>query len=100
MLYAYDHIEHLIRKIYVGTPSAWYILATPSERYKEYFLPFWIKHRVFHELATWANRNPALTPEDLVESLFVDDKIDVMVEGGITMDHVRSPEMVSVVRDF
>lgn len=81
----------------MSTSSAWYILATPAERYREYFLPFWIKHRVFHELATWANRNPAFTLEDLVKSLDVHDDIDDMVEGGITMDHVKNPEMVSVV---
>ena len=50
--------SRLYRRIYIRTQWAWYILEDPLDSYIQFYTPFWIKHRLFHELMSSAMLDP------------------------------------------
>ncbi|KAG6854702.1 hypothetical protein C0991_002414 [Blastosporella zonata] len=56
-------------KMYIRTSYAWYILAFPTEQYRSFFFPFWIKHRVLHSLINVVLREPRTSYVEFLQSL-------------------------------
>ncbi|KAG6851305.1 hypothetical protein H0H93_011741 [Arthromyces matolae] len=56
-------------KIWIRTAFAWYILDRPSEQYRPYFLPFWIKHRSLHMVLDNILSDRHTSYDELVTSL-------------------------------
>jgi DNA (cytosine-5)-methyltransferase 1 len=61
--------SRLVRKIYVRTQFAWYILEIPCRQYDCVYAPFWIQHQMFHLILSAAMRNPDITYDEFVKSL-------------------------------
>lgn len=55
--------------MYIKTKFAWYILGFPSEQYRPFYKPFWIKHRLLHLLVVASNKNSRLTYKELKETV-------------------------------
>ncbi|EIW74107.1 S-adenosyl-L-methionine-dependent methyltransferase [Coniophora puteana RWD-64-598 SS2] len=55
-------------RIWIRTGHAWYIINNPSSEYQSFFVPFKIKHSVFHVLMT-TSKNPELKYEEFIAQL-------------------------------
>ncbi|KAJ7459958.1 S-adenosyl-L-methionine-dependent methyltransferase [Mycena latifolia] len=69
------NVHHISRSgeldgnIYIETPHAYYILASPSCTYRDFFLPFWLRYKFTHLIVSSAMADPRMTYEKFVDSL-------------------------------
>ncbi|KAI0929230.1 hypothetical protein AcW1_006224 [Taiwanofungus camphoratus] len=68
-----DHprLLRLDPKIYIRTVFAWYVLDTPSKSYFQFFVEFWIKHRMLHLVISASLADITIDHNHFVESLKV-----------------------------
>ncbi|KAJ7510195.1 S-adenosyl-L-methionine-dependent methyltransferase [Mycena galericulata] len=78
---------------YIETKDAWYILESPSELYRPFWIPFWIRHHFAHRLLTAAFEQPRTTYEEFVGSL--DDS--AQISELLTEDEFKSDEVVAYI---
>ncbi|KAK0239761.1 hypothetical protein EDD85DRAFT_949593 [Armillaria nabsnona] len=65
----FSEAQQLDGNIYICTDMAWYILHVPSDTYAPFFRPFFVKHRVAHEVVSHALQDRRARYEDFVNSL-------------------------------
>ncbi|KAK0196767.1 S-adenosyl-L-methionine-dependent methyltransferase [Armillaria mellea] len=65
----YSEVQQLDGNIYIYTDMAWYILHVPSNAYAPFFRPFFVKHRVAHQVISHALQDRRATYEDFATSL-------------------------------
>lgn len=89
-------------KIYVRTKYAWYILDTPSDKYRPFFIPFWIKHRILHLVVSLSLKNLRITYDTFIELLSKPSEADddnlialKFIRRALNKNDVESPDVVS-----
>ncbi|KAF8965236.1 S-adenosyl-L-methionine-dependent methyltransferase [Flammula alnicola] len=91
-------------KIYIRTKFAWYILGTPSNLYRPFFSPFWIRHRLLHLLVTSALDNPRITHTKFLDDLpsldQADDSVataEVILGRGLRKEDIQSEDVTTYI---
>lgn len=64
-----SHQYHPRSKLYIKTEHAWYILYVPSPNYYNFFAPFWIKARLFHQVISSLHEDRRMSYEDFLDAL-------------------------------
>jgi DNA (cytosine-5)-methyltransferase 1 len=83
--------------MYLKTKFAWYILDAPSRSYHTFFINFWLKHRVLHQLVTSVLVNPTITLPKFLQSLATKDDTSVIFKAlgrPLSEDDVLSKDTV------
>ncbi|KAK0484022.1 hypothetical protein IW261DRAFT_994609 [Armillaria novae-zelandiae] len=65
----FSEAQQLDVNIYICTDMAWYILRVPSDAYAPFFRPFFVKHRIAHQVVSHALQDRRASYEDFVNSL-------------------------------
>jgi DNA (cytosine-5)-methyltransferase 1 len=61
--------DKLPSDVYIKTERAWYILNTPADIYRPFFIPLWIRHQFTRLIVASALNNPITTYAEFVDSL-------------------------------
>jgi DNA (cytosine-5)-methyltransferase 1 len=92
-----------IRKIYIRTDFAWYILGLPSRQYIHLFRPYWLQHRILHLLVV-ASTDSRLTYEAFKDNIQkFDEAEDNIVTSlsilgrNLTTQDAESPDVVTIL---
>ncbi|KAK0441911.1 S-adenosyl-L-methionine-dependent methyltransferase [Armillaria borealis] len=65
----FSEAQQLDGNIYICTDMAWYILHVPSNAYAPFFRPFFVKHRVTHQVISHALKDRRASYKEFVNSL-------------------------------
>lgn len=71
--------------LYIKTHLAWYILESPAEVYRPFFLPFWTQCRLFHLIASACLVDPCVTLHDFLSSLQVTPSSTELIISTVSM---------------
>jgi len=94
--------DFFVRKIYIRTDFAWYILGLPSRQYIHLFRPYWLQHRILHLLVN-ASTDPRLTYKTFKDKIqHFDEAEDNIVNTRsilgrkLRTEDAESPEVVTI----